>query len=400
LRGEFATFAAVEESSDSGYVEPWPEPVPTAALLGEVMTQIRRYVVVHDDDAAVAMVLWIFFAWLHADIAVHSPILVFTSADADSGKTTACGVLQLLTSRAYAAAELTGPGLYRFVDHVHPTLIIDDADRLFERKPDLVHIVNVGWTCGTKIPRQYHGDTYWFSPFCPKVVAGVGLLLPRTTATRTITIRLLPKLPREKVDAFQHIDDDDFRALRRKLARWAADNAAALKNAQPVMPDGLNNRAAMNWHLLLAVADLAGGGWPEQARQAAVKLTRERREPSEGKRLLAKFRELFAAHGPVLTSADVQRWLTENDGEWAEFRGRGPITKWQIAKLLEPYNIAPDVVHPRGRPADRGYKAEWFAEAFKHFLSESSRSQTYARTQGQQEAAGNKQLRTSVRPKG
>src|SRR5262249_49502833 len=156
-----------------------------------------------------------------------------------------------------SAAELTGPSLYRFVDHIHPTLIIDDADRLFERKPDLVHIVNVGWTRGTKIPRlDLRGNQHWFSPFCPKVVAGVGLLLPRTTATRCIVIKLLPKLPHEKVDAFKHVDDDDFISLRRKLMRWSADNAAALKDARPDMT-GLNNRQAMNWNLLLAIADLA-----------------------------------------------------------------------------------------------------------------------------------------------
>jgi hypothetical protein len=367
LRAEFEAFVGADVR-DAEDIEPWPEPVDTRVLLVEVMAQIRRYVAVHDDDAAVAMALWTCFAWLH-DIAVHSPILVFTSADADSGKTTACGVVQYLTPRAYAAAELTGPNLYRFVDQLHPTLIIDDADRLFERKPDLVHIVNVGWTRGTKIPRQYRGATRWFSPFCPKIVSGVGLLLPRTTATRTITVRLLPKLPHEKVDAFQHVDDDDFRTLRRKLARWSADNAATLKDARPVMT-ALNNRAAMNWKLLLAVAELAGAEWGKRARQAAAKLTRERRDPSVGKRLLVAFYGLFARHGAMLTSADVQRRLTaDEDGEWAEYNGHGrPISKRQIALLLDAYGINPGVIHPDGRKAERGYRVEQFETAFRHFL--------------------------------
>jgi hypothetical protein len=373
LREEFEQLAATEEKrSDITYVEPWPEPVDVRVLLTELTTQMQRYVVVHDNAAAVATVLWICFAWLHAEIAVHSPILVFTSADADTGKTTACGVLKFLTPRAYAAAELTGPNLYRFVDHLHPTLIIDDADRLFERKPDLVHIVNVGWTRGTSVPRQDRGVTRWFSPFCPKVIAGVGLLLPKTTATRTITAKLLPKLPSEKVEDFEQVDDNDFITLRRKLARFALDHAAALKESAPAMP-GLSNRLRMNWKLLLAVAELAGGDWPKKARAAAVKLTRERREPSEGKRMLAAFRELFAKHGPMLTSAEVQRLLTaDQDSEWADFRGRGPISKRQIAVLLDPYDIHPDYIHPHGRKSERGYRVEWFAEAFKHYLAESS----------------------------
>jgi hypothetical protein len=370
LREEFSAFVAVEEaSSDIDYIEPWPEPVELHALLMETMAQVRRYVVLHDDAAAAAVTLWIAFAWVH-EIAVHSPILEFTGAEPDTGKTTACGVVKFLTPRAHAAAELTGPNLYRFVDHLHPTLIIDDADLLFARKPDLVHIVNVGWTRGTKIPRQVHGVTRWFDPFCAKVIAGVSTLLPKTTKTRVITVKLLPKLSSEKIEVFNHIDDDTFLTLRRKLARFATDYAVVLKDADPAM-SGFNNRTAMNWRLLVAIADLAGGEWSKVARTAASKLVRERREPSEGKRLLAAIRDLFAAHGVMLTSDKVQSSLTaDSNSEWAEFRGRGPISKRQIAVLLAPYGIHPDVIHPRGHLADRVYRAEWFAQAFRHYLPE------------------------------
>jgi hypothetical protein len=276
-----------------------------------------------------------------------------------------------MTPRSYIAAELTGPNLFRFVDHQHPTLIVDDADRLLERKPDLVHVINVSWTRDTaKIPRQDHGVTRWFDTFCPKIISGVNVKLPKTTATRKIHIQLLPKLPHEKVEDFRHTDDDDFLALRRKLLRWTADNALTLKKARPAVPPGFNNRLRMNWALLLAIADLAGGDWPKSARRAATKLTRERREPSEGKRLLTSFRHLFAAHGPVLASAEVQRLLTADPtGEWVDFRGHGrPITQREIALLLDPYDIHPAVVYPSGRKAVRGYKIEQFAQAFLHFL--------------------------------
>jgi len=253
LRDEFAEFTAVEDKGSGIEIEPWPEPVDARALLTELTTQVRRYVVIHDDAAAVAVVLWICFAWVH-EIAVHSPLLLLIGADSDTGKTTACSVLRYSTPRAYAAAELTGPSMYRFVDRVCPTLIIDDADQLLERKPDLRHIINIGWTRGTKIPRQdRHGNTLWFDPFCPKVIAGINPSLPKATMTRTIKVRLLPKLLHEKVDPFRHVDDDAFMTLRRKLARFAADNAAALKEAHPVLPAGFSNRLAMNWELLFAI---------------------------------------------------------------------------------------------------------------------------------------------------
>ena len=246
VRDEFAQFAEVEDagSSISGDIEPWPDPVDTATLLTELTAQVRRYVVVHDDAAAVAIVLWICFAWLHAEIAVHSPVLVITAAEGDAGKTTLCGVISYMTPRSHLVAELTGPNLYRFVDQHKPTLIVDDADNLLERRPDLVHIINVSWTRGTKIPRQDHGVTRWFDPFCPKVIAGVNVRLPKTTATRRIAVKLLPKLPHEKVDDFRLEDDDVFIALRRKLARWSVDNAAALKAARPTMPAEIQQPSA------------------------------------------------------------------------------------------------------------------------------------------------------------
>src|SRR5262249_23569901 len=140
LRAEFEEFAR-EGKSEIGSDVPWLGPVNTKALLTDVMAQLRRYVVVSDEQA-LAITLWIMFAWLHESIAVHSPLLAFKSAEPDSGKTTVCGVLKFLTPRAYSAAEMSGPSLYRFVDRVHPTLIIDDADNLLQRKPELAHIIN------------------------------------------------------------------------------------------------------------------------------------------------------------------------------------------------------------------------------------------------------------------
>ena len=146
---------------------------------------------------------------------------------------------------------------------------------------------------------------------------------------------------------------------------------ARLKEARPVMPPGFNNRLRMNWELQLAIADLAGGDWPKLARRAAIKLAHERREPSEGKRLLAAFRDLFSVHGSILASAEVQRLLNADpSNEWIDFRSRGrPISQREIALLLDPYDIHPTYIH-RGSKTERGYRIEHFAEAFRHYLPE------------------------------
>jgi Protein of unknown function (DUF3631) len=371
LRNEFAQFVSAEEEASvvvaAGDVDLWPEPVDIKSLLAELTKQIRRYVALYDEDAVNAVVLWVVFAWLHDKIAVYSPMLLIKSADVDSGKTTLSSVISFLTPRAHRAAAITGPSLFRLVDHLHPTLIIDNADVLFKHKPDLVEIVSASWTRGHPIPRVVHGQVHFFDPFCPKIITGVNPHMDKQTRSRCIPVTLLPRLSDKETEDFKHVDNDDFIALRRKLARWTADNTAALGTAHPKM-EGFNNRAAKNWCLQLAIADFAGGSfWPKQARKAAIKLSLERRDPSEGQLLLDAFWHLFAKHGPDLTSANVRRWLTADPtGVWADFRGKGPISERQIAVLLGAYEIHPAVIHPRGHAADRGYKVEWFEIAFKH----------------------------------
>ena len=373
LRAEFEAFVGPEENGGRSSI-PGTRLSKRKALLNELTAQLRRYVVMHD-DVAVAISLWTMFAWVH-ELAVHSPLLVITSAEPDTGKTTSLGVLHRLTPEPYLAAELTGPNLYRIVDHLHPTLIVDDADMLFQRRADLTHIVNISWTRGTKVPRQVQGTTYRFDPFCPKVLGMVGLSLSPALASRCIVCKLQPKLPSEQVADFSHDDDDDFRALRRKAMRWAADHAVTLRDACPVLPPGFGNRLRMNWNLLLAIADLAGGAWPKRAREAAIKLSKRHR-PSEGRRLIDALHPILAMHKEI-TSADlVARLNADPTAEWCAFRNRGPITQRQVALLLDQHDIHPDVIHPPGRPAARGYKAEWFADVFARYPP----PQPYNRTQ-------------------
>jgi hypothetical protein len=85
LRDEFAAYY-VPADMDTKPIEPWDQPVDTHALLLELMAQLRRYVVVQD-DVAIAITLWLLFSWVH-EVAVHSPLLIATSAEPDSGKST------------------------------------------------------------------------------------------------------------------------------------------------------------------------------------------------------------------------------------------------------------------------------------------------------------------------
>ena len=55
-------------------------------LLTRLVGRIRSHVVMSDDRARVSA-LWTAMTWVHEEAAVHSPILLVTSPEANSGKT-------------------------------------------------------------------------------------------------------------------------------------------------------------------------------------------------------------------------------------------------------------------------------------------------------------------------
>jgi Protein of unknown function (DUF3631) len=59
------------------------------------------------------------------------------------------------------------------------------------------------------------------------------------------------------------------------------------------MPSGFDNRLGDNWQLMFAIADLAGGEWPERARRAAGTISKVSETASVGTQLLSDIRTIF-----------------------------------------------------------------------------------------------------------
>lgn len=96
---------------------------------------------------ALAIALWIMFTWVHEVAARYSPYLVATAPDADCGKTTLIiKVVGRLTPRPFPGGEPTAATVFRVADAHTPTLLFDDVDTVFARKPDLASIFKIGHT--------------------------------------------------------------------------------------------------------------------------------------------------------------------------------------------------------------------------------------------------------------
>src|SRR5262249_18269866 len=111
-----------------------------------------------------------------------------------------------------------------------------------------------------------------FRVFGAKALAGIGRL-PDTVADRAVCLVFARKKKSERTARFRfRTIRHEAAALRRGLARWAARATNVLREARPPLPDTLDDRAAEIWEPLIAIADLAGGTWPTEARQAAIAL--------------------------------------------------------------------------------------------------------------------------------
>ena len=172
--------------------------------------------------------------------------------------------------RPLPTANVTASAIFRVVEKCRPTLLVDEADTFLAEAEELRGVVNSGHRQGGAVVRTV-GDEHEprrFSTYGAVAIALIGKL-PATLQDRSVTVDLKRRLASEQVTSFRCDRTRDLDELARKAARWAADNADRVRAVEPKMPAGLFNRDADNWRPLLAIATVAAGGWPEQARQVA-----------------------------------------------------------------------------------------------------------------------------------
>src|SRR3954452_1361161 len=134
--------------------------------------------------------------------------------------------------------------------------------------------------------------------------------------------------------------------------------------------------------MLFAIAQLAGGKWLKRAHAAALQLEKDRDEPDEAMRLFQGLKDTWASSAATRTSEDVCTTLHGHpSGEFADFRGRGPITTQQLAVVLRPYKIMPihnlvQVQSGTGRNRSMsnqaGYRRSQFENAWVRLLQKPS----------------------------
>jgi putative DNA primase/helicase len=352
--------------------EPWPDPVDGGQLLNDLQAAYTRFLVL-PRGGTVAFALWTVHAHVH-DAATTSPNIVAASPTKRAGKTIALTIQGALVPRPLPTSNISPAALFRAVEKFRPTLLVDEADAFLSLSEEMRGILNSGHTPATASVIRTVGDDHeprCFSTWCPKAIALIGKL-PPTVEDRSIIVPMRRKSPKEKVERLRIDRLHEFHPLRRRVARWALDNLEALRQADPEVPESLNDRAQDNWRPLLAIADRCGGAWPDDARWASRVLggAYEEADNTPGIQMLADLREIFESRGTDrLPSKDVIAALVaREDRSWPEWRRGQPISEIGVAKLLKPFGIGPKGIRMKDGTTPRGYLRADLEDCFSRYL--------------------------------
>ena len=229
--------------------------------------------------------------------------------------------------RPLPTTNVTPAAIFRVIEGHRPTLLIDEADTFLRDNDELRGVLNSGHRKGGRVLRTVGEDhePRAFATYSACAIALIGTL-PDTLHDRSVVINLKRRLRSEKIDPFRPDRVAHLDVLARQVARWAKDHAERIADADPAMPNDIINREADNWRPLLAIADEAGGEWPQRARKAAEAAHNAAAIADETSRLellLGDIRDTFGnlTEMPSAVMADA---LVEIEGRpWAG-NGEGP----------------------------------------------------------------------------
>ena len=353
-------------------IEPWPDAVDGAALLDALADLFTRHLMLPEGGADAAA-LWCLHAHAH-DMATISPILAITSPAPECGKTTLLTLLVAVTPKPLTMASITTAALFRAVEKWRPTLLIDEGDTFLRKSDELRGVINSGHNRSAAYVIRSVGEDHEprrFKTWAPKVIALIGKL-PPTLSSRAIHIEMRRLAPGEIVAPVRADRLDHLEPLARKAVRWVADHDAELRDAEPDMPAILRSRRADNWRPLFAIADVAGGDWPQRARRAAETLSAGHSDETIGVMLLEDVCALFGGRGAErIASSEIVEYLVGLEHRpWSELgRGAKPLTVRKLATLLEPFGVRPTKFRIAGHtPGTRGYELAAFDKVFTYYL--------------------------------
>jgi hypothetical protein len=356
-------------------------------LLEQVKAELERYVVFSNEHQVVAVALWVLHTYIFRAFDV-TPYLHVSSATKQSGKTRLFEVLVHLVAKAWMTGGVSAAALFRKIERVMPTLLLDEIDTMFGDDPEMTSsikgILNTGYSRSGVFTRcvgqGQNIEEKDFATYCPKAFAGIGSKLPDTVVDRSIPIMLKRRSPTERKPARfrQREATAELAPLAVQLRAWGRTQVKSIGAREHQTLEGLSDRQEDIWQPLFAVAALAGGDWPERAEWAALALHEGTEDADLTVQLLGHIRDAFDDLGERLPTLQILEHLVSRGdaSPWAhwwavdiERAGSHLQSAAQgLARQLKPVGIRAKKIR-FGETSKQGFERSDFEDAWSRYLS-------------------------------
>jgi hypothetical protein len=369
--------AQLEASFAAPAHTPPHEPPQGAAVLDEVRAFVQRFAILPGPHEYDALALWIAHTHVFGAFGTSPRLAILSNVgEYGVGKTRVLDLLALLCARPRLELDPTGPGIAAMISQIKPTLLIDETDTIFGQrgsansKRQLRGILNSGYRAGAKLTRRSKNEFVEDTVFCPVAFAGAANL-PDSLMSRSVVIRMRRRRPEEAIDRFYpRMHEQQGLDLAASVASWARTVTMRLASMWPELPDGIEDRPHEIWSPLVALADVAGGHWPESARAACTALALEQAEEDDdvvltpGQRLTGDLLAVWpSADGQAMRQASTVTLLEAlfalESSPWSSLWDPAAAPR-EMAAMLRMYGIAPCKLRD-GDLTMQGYRRDDFA---------------------------------------
>ena len=350
-----------------------------SAILDEIVTAIRKYLYILEQDALL-LTLWC----AHANIFRASkvtPRMIITAGSKECGKSVALTIAKTIVSDSFRCDDMTPASFFRLSEDGDKAFFIDEVDSWVKgegRSVFMTHLKSGFQKGGSFIRVEGDGQRRKprrFRTHSAVLLAGIGLEStldpPVIDRSHVIHMRKAVKGDLEvRFDERKHLYG--FKELGSKLLRWCLDNSVAIENSEPTLPGHLINRKADLWEPLFAIAEVAGGSFPQRLARIVNEQPPERDE-STAASLLRDIRRIHDSgcfNETGIRSEQLAEELarlidSDNYRPWARFHARKGfhdeddtrIKGRDLNSLLKPYGISTKTyrLHDR-KKLERGFQ--------------------------------------------
>jgi hypothetical protein len=323
---------------------------------------------------ALVIALWVIGTYL-ADVFDCFPYLCMTSPTKRCGKTILSELIGLVSARSKTTVNVSEAALFRMIKKFRPTIIMDEAETLSNRKSEraqfLLSLLNAGHRKNANVIRCVGPDyeVTEFPVYCPKVLLAIGNP-PDTFRDRSVIVSMRRKRKDETVARYRYREVSQKGQRRAMLTEaWAQVHRKEVDaEYQDQLLDFLEDREADNWAPLFAIAAVAIPDRLEELKQIAVGLGSAKNaldlDDSEVIRLLSDIRHVFALRKWKAIGTDrlISELVSLDESPWEE------LTPTKLARMLRPFNVSSRQIW-LGDKNVRGYKHDDFKSVFDSYLS-------------------------------